>query len=231
MTKLMLQLPLNVQLDDSSTFENYFVAGNQQVSARLQSLIQQNGDLMFVWGASESGKTHLAQALCNQFDSANLSAAYLPLDNKELIPEILNGMSSMSLVCLDNLDAIVGQSDWETAIFDLYNNIKLEGNRLVIFSSSAPSQMAIGLADLSSRLTAMEIYKLVSLDEPQKILFFQQRAENRGIEITDEVASFVLSRHSRSVTDLIELLDLIDHSTIALKRKVTIPLIKEIVNL
>jgi DnaA-homolog protein len=227
----MLQLPLNVQLDDSSKFENYFVAGNQQVSSRLQSLINGGGEFVFVWGALESGKTHLAQALCNQFDLANLSAVYLPLDNKQLMPEILNGMSVMELVCLDNVNAIEGQLDWETAIFDLYNNIKTEGNSLVIFSRTPPSQMLLKLADLSSRLTAMEVYKLMSLDEPQKISFFQQRAENRGIEITDEVARFVLSRHSRSVKDLIELLDLIDHSTIALKRRVTIPLIKEIVNL
>jgi len=227
----MLQLPLNVQLDDSSTFENYFVAGNLQVSSRLQSLDKNNGELIFVWGSSESGKTHLAQALCNQFDSTSSSAVYLPLDNEQLMPEILNGMSSMDLVCLDNIDAIEGNAGWETAIFDLYNNIKMEGNSLVMFGSSAPNQMLIQLADLSSRLAAMEVYKLVSLDEQQKISFFQQRAENRGIEITDEVASFVLSRHSRSVTDLIDLLDLIDHSTIALKRRVTIPLIKEIVTL
>lgn len=226
----MLQLPLNVQLDDSSTFDNYFIADNQQVYLRLQSLIKNTADFIFCWGASESGKTHLAQALCHLFDSNGLSAVYLPLENSQLTPDVLQGMSCMDLVCLDDINAIEGNSEWESALFDLYNNMKLENKSLVIFSSSAPSQLQIQLADLSSRLSAMEIYKILSLDDQQKLAFFQRRAANRGIELSEEVARYILTRQSRSVSDLIELLALIDHSSIALKRKVTIPLIKEIIS-
>lgn len=224
----MLQLPLNVHLDDSARFDNYFVDGNQQLIERLMTLTQHPGDFIFVWGAVQTGKTHLAQALCHQFDANHLSAVYLPLDNPALTPDVLQGLSCLDLVCLDNLDTIKNKAEWEQAIFDLYNNLKMEEKCLVIFADSPPLQSGIRLADLKSRLTAMEVYKLNMLDDQQKQAFFQQRAANRGIEINSEVARFLLSRQSRSVTDLIELLDQIDRSSIALQRKVTIPLIKEI---
>lgn len=224
----MLQLPLNVQLDDYARFDNYFTDGNQQLIERLKNLNNHPGDFIFIWGAGESGKTHLAQALCHQFDANNLAAVYLPLDNDQLTPEILSGLSCLDLVCLDNLESIEGDENWEKAIFDLYNNLKIEDKCLVAFSSQAPVQSAIKLADLKSRLTAMEIYKVDALDDLQKCAFFQQRAANRGIDISDDVARFLLSRRSRSVADLVKLLDQIDRSTIALQRKVTIPLLKEI---
>jgi len=227
----MLQLPLNVLLDDTARFDNFFTGANQQLNFRLQSLIDNPGEFIFVWGSSESGKTHLAQAVCRQFGENNKSAVYLPLDNIALTPEVLLGLSCMDLVCLDNVNAVSQSAEWQQALFDLYNNLKLDNKNLLLFSSAAPNQLALTLADLLSRFTAMEIYKLDSLDDQQKLVFFQQRAANRGIDVSAEVVHFLLARQSRSISDLIKMLDQIDLSSIALKRKVTIPLVKEIFNL
>ncbi len=225
----MLQLPLNVQLDDSATFDNFYTV-NEQLCFRLKNLVneQEQGDFIYVWGAEQTGKTHLAQAVCHYFDENNQSAVYLPLSNSQLSPDVLNGMDCMDLVCLDDLEAVLSDSYWQHAIFNLYNNLKLNNKKLLILTSGAPTHCLIELADLQSRLCAMEIYKLESLSDLQKQDFLQQRANNRGFEISNEIARFILSRKGRSIADLVDVLDKIDESSIALKRKVTIPLIKEI---
>jgi len=228
---LMLQLPLNIQLDDSAQFDNFFVGGNQQLVARLESTVRSRGDLLYIWGARQSGKTHLAQALCHQFDLENKSAVYLPLGNSDLPAGIVEGLGEMDLVCVDDLDQVESDPDWEEKLFDLYNQLKENNACLLVLSSSSPANSNVQLPDLRSRLSAMEVYKIEALDDEQKFSLFQKRAANRGLEISDEVAHFLLARQSRSVENLIQILEKIDHSSIALKRKVTIPLVKEIFNL
>ena len=121
----MLQLPLNVQLDDFSRFSNFYAADNEQLCEVLSLFNQTNDNFIFIWGASQTGKTHLAHALCHHLSQFDSQADYLPLDNSSLNVDILEGMSCMDTVILDNFDAITGDRDWEVAVFDLYNNASI----------------------------------------------------------------------------------------------------------
>ena len=227
----MLQLPLNVHLDDSAKFNNFYPQGNLQLVTRLQQIKGQSEEFIFVWGASQTGKTHLAQALCHQANQCQLSLAYLPLENEQLDPLVLEGLGIMDLVCIDNLDKVIGLPAWELGLFNLYNQLKAERKSLVIFSHAVPSSLPVELADLQSRLSAMEVYKLEGLQDEQKVDLFKQRAANRGLDIPEEVIRFIFSRHSRSLTDLMSILARLDRSSIVLQRKITIPLVKEILAL
>ena len=77
----------------------------------------------------------------------------------------------------------------------------------------------------------MEIYKLEGLDDDQRIEFVISTAAHKGLEIAQDVAQFLLSRSSREVSDLIKIIDLLDTQSIAHKRKVTIPFVKNILSL
>lgn len=224
----MLQLPLKVQLDDSARLDNFISLDNQQLLDKLCSLNKNSGEFIYIWGAKETGKTHLAQALCQHLNQHKQLSAYLPFDNKELSPEILEGMAVMDLVCIDNLQAAIEEPSWQLALFNLYNGLKNDNKSLVIFGDTPPNQLTIELADLLSRLNAMEVYKLASLSEEQKFQIFCSRASQRGLDISTEVAKYIFSRQSRSMVDLIQLLEKLDQSSIALKRKITIPLVKQI---
>lgn len=227
----MYQLPLNIKLDDSATFANFFAGKHQQLIVRLNQVVMGPPEFFFVWGGEACGKTHLAQALCHDFDLAGKNSVYLPLCNPELTPAVLEGLDFFDLVVLDNLQAVLTSDVWQLGLFNLYNNLKLADKSLVIFANNSPSELLLSLADLKSRLTAMEIYKLDLADDADKLKIFQLRASNRGFEITDEVGNFLLTRKKRCLSELIALLDQIDHSTIRMQRKVTIPLLKQLFNL
>ena len=53
------------------------------------------------------------------------------------------------------------------------------------------------------------------------------RAHARGIELTDDVLAFILHRASRDMAELFEYLQRLDTISLAEKRRVTIPFIKE----
>lgn len=49
---------------------------------------------------------------------------YVPLDKRAyFVPEVLDGMEQLALVCIDNIECIAGDEEWEMAIFNLYNRI------------------------------------------------------------------------------------------------------------
>ena len=58
----------------------------------------------------------------------------------------------------------------------------------------------------------------------------QLRAKGRGMEMSDEVAKFILSRAPRDTNDLFHLLDHLDDASLQQQRKLTIPFVKDVLS-
>lgn len=229
MTPIADQLTLGVQLKDSASFANFYPGDNQEALQGLMALARQpDPGLIFLWGREGVGKSHLLQALCHEVGSVGDSVVYLPLgDTSAIAPEMLAGLESMSLVCLDDLHSVAGNAAWEEALFHLYNRIQLRGGRLVITADATPSSLAIRLADLSSRLTHALIYHLQCLNDEQKGYALQQRATFRGFALPEEVLAYLLKRCSREMNELFDLFDQLDQASLTAKRRLTIPFVRD----
>ena len=160
MSVLTQQTTLNVRLPNPPTFANYCVGDNQAAVQKLQSdvdhPVQQAlpyHQLTYLWGASGVGCTHLLQAMCYQADRTGQTAVYLPLrEGLTLTPAALAGLETLTWVCLDDIDAIAGDPNWERAVFHLYNRLYEQAHRLVVTAKMSPSEIPIQLPDLKSRL-------------------------------------------------------------------------------
>jgi len=225
------QLPLEVTLDDHSTFDNFFVSdANRQLvdylTANDGSLRQQYTCL---WGSEGAGCTHLLQAICHQVDAQSGSAFYFPLQNlHEYSPEIFEGLEGFSLVCLDDVQGMAGNAEWELALFSLFNRLRENGTQLVIAANASPRQMPIHLPDLQSRLQSGVVFQVHGLDDSDKLLALQLRARQRGFELPDEVAAYVLQRNDRRMSCLFDFLDQLDQHSLEKQRRITIPLVREL---
>ncbi len=227
----MFQLPLDIRLDDAAQLENFYAGENRQLVQRLSELAHQSSQFYFVWGLSGAGKSHLAQAVCRQLSEQHKAAVYLPLNNQQLAPEVLHGLEFADLVCLDSLQSVAGDASWEEALFDLFNRIKLSDKNLVIMSQPPLKDLEINLADLVSRLSSMEIYKLNSISDSHQLEFIKKLAQYRGLEIPTEVANFLIVRTDRNVKQLVNMINLLDQQSLAHQRKITIPFVKQILSL
>ena len=112
-----IQLPLGIKLRDEATFANYFHGPNQAVVAAVRDFADLQSEpqdtCLLLWGADGSGRSHLLQAACHAVAEVDGLAMYLPLDElAQEPPALLDGMESVELLCLDQLDAIVGRADW-----------------------------------------------------------------------------------------------------------------------
>jgi len=222
------QLTLAVQLRDEATLENFLAApAVQPLLGALRGLLAPAGeDMLFLHGADGSGKSHLLQACCHL---AGAGALYLPLAELVQYPpeEVLQGVEALDLVCLDDVHSVLGNDSWELALFNLYNRALQQNCKLLIAANAAPRALAVELADLRSRLSWGVVFRLASADDEDKAAILQFRASRRGLSLSAEVASYIVSRAPRAMGQLLKLLDTLDQASLAEQRALSIPFVKQ----
>ncbi len=220
------QLPLQLTLRDNATFSNFYSGENATAVHVLQA---EDEPVVFLAGGSGTGKTHLLQAVCHAAQHTKLKSAYVPLQQPELTPVVLQGLDDFDVVCLDDLDSILGNPEWERAIFNLFNGLRAAQSRLVLSAAQVPGQLSTRLSDLASRLSWGPVFQLRPLDDAGKRTALQMRASSRGLELPDEVTDFVLRRCARDPRSLFDLLDRLDTASLAAQRRLTIPFVRELI--
>lgn len=223
----MSQLALPLRLADHAAFGSFFDAGNESLVATLVDLAEGRGRQgCWLYGAPATGKTHLLQAVCERSGDRSI---YVPLGKLvEAGPEILQGLASRELVCLDDIEAVAGSADWELALFDLCNQVFDTDGVLIVAAATSPRECPIELPDLQSRLVRLPTFRVGALDELQRAQALQLRARYRGLELPDETAQFLMKRSRRDMASLYELLDRLDAEALRAKRRLTIPFVKEV---
>ena len=227
------QLNLALSLPDDALFDNFLVTPG---SARLQVIeeLKRCSDKLhftstLVWGACGSGLTHLLQATCHEALRKGQSIQYLALDELIDFParEILQGLNSCQLVCIDNIHKVVGEPAWEEALFHLFNAVMDAQGQLVMSSEAAPRNLAFQLADLKSRLTASTVFQLPDYSDDEKAEIVQYRANIIGLHFSNEALSFLMNRAPRDLHSLLKHLHRLDSYTLQYQSKPTIPLMKK----
>jgi len=227
-----IQLPLGVRLRDDATFANYYPGANAAALGYVERMCETDADwaenLIYLWGAPGIGRSHLLQAACLRMEQFGGRAVYLPLDAVAMYgPQLLDNLERCDLVCIDEVDLVAGHPTWEEALFHLFNRLRDAGRRLLLSASAPPREVPIKLPDLKSRLTLALVFQLHGLSDEDKLRALQLRASRRGLHLTDEVGRFILTRGSRSMNSLFELLEQLDHASLQAQRKLTIPFLKE----
>lgn len=223
----MSQLALPLRLDDHAVFASFLAHGNEALIATLRTLAdEQTGQGCWLWGAPATGKTHLLQAVC---DRAGDRSVYVPLEALvEAGPGVLEGLASRELVCIDDVDRVLGDAAWEGALFTLFNDLQDSGGQMIVAASAAPREMPVELADLASRMSRLAVFQVRALDDEQRVAALQLRAGHRGIELPDETARFMIRRSRRDMASLYELLDKLDLEALRAQRRLTVPFVRDV---
>ncbi len=228
-----VQLSLGVSLQDDATFDNFLLTDTNRLAVTaLRAFSRGEGENNLVlWGAQGAGLTHLAKACC-QAAACHTGARvrFLPLSLlAEKAPDgVLADTGRADMVCLDDLGLIGGKPEWEEALFHLFNRLKDGGRRLLLTCHASPASLPLQLADLKSRVLGGVVYHLQALADEDKARALQMRALARGMELSDEVVRYILSRAPRNTHQLFAMLNQLDDASLQQQRRLTIPFVKQI---
>ena len=225
----MRQLPLGVRLADRALFESFLPGPNAEALAHARAVAHGEAHgATWVCGPSGAGKSHLLQAICAAA-GARGRASYLPLAQvAPLGAGVLDGLAQLGCLCVDDLERVVGESEWERALFALLREIEEAGGALVVAAREPPALLAWSLPDLGSRFAAGAVLALRALDEAEQHAALELRARLRGLELPAETWRWLRRRYPRDMRRLYELLDTLDEAALAAQRRLTVPFIRDV---
>ena len=229
------QLIFPFQINQKASFDSFFCSpDNQNLMTRLADIaISQDANELIIHGEKGSGKSFLMQAICNELSSSEKRFAFIPMKKAVNIGvEIFQNLGSLDTVCIDDLQLTFANQEWETALFNLINECQQSNCSLILsLGGTQPVEESIVLPDLLSRIKRMEFLALHAVQDElfnKAIVFVAQQLE---IKIDNAELEFLLKHQTRVFSLLVENIITLDKQAASLKRKITIPLIKETLNI
>jgi len=194
-----MQLILDIAPAVEPDFDNYVAGPNAEALKRVRDLANNSlkEAVLYLWGEPGSGRTHLLQSA---------------------------GKANPDLVIADDVDKL--DEPAQQRLFAAINAAREGAPAVLAAGSQPPAQLALR-EDVRTRLAWGLVYQLKPLSDADKALHLRAEARRRGLRLSDEVVGYLLTRLPRDLPSLNSVLDALDRYSLAAKRPVTLPLIRE----
>lgn len=228
---MMQQLVLELAPPAAPTLENFFSGPNEGAVAALRNaLADPEGErVVYLFGESGSGKTHLLRAAVREAASAGCTALYVGAPHTLLSSppgEHMTGKDALDcdLLAVDDIERLDLVS--QAALFDAFNTLRSGRGRL--FGAGALPATELPLReDLRTRVGSGLSLRLAPLNDEQKAAALTWHAAARGLRLAPEIVEYVLTHCGRDMGTQIAVLDALDRHSLEHKRPVTLPLLRE----
>ena len=225
----MGQLPLALRLNRHASFDSFVSGKNLAAVLHVKAVAAaERAESVWLTGAVHTGKSHLLAAACRAASDKGLQPMYLAVD-AAADPGVLRDLDSVDLLALDDLQHAAGSQDWEAMLFSVID-ARLQRGGLLMAAERSPRDCGFELPDLVSRASAASVYRLIPLNDGGLLQAVSQQAALRGLELEDAAASYLLQRVGRDLGALMDWLDRIDHFALAAQRRITIPLLRQVID-
>ena len=211
------QLVLDLPHRPAQGREDFLVAAcNEDAVSWIDRWPDWQGGSLALYGATGSGKSHLAEVWRARSGGVLIDASDLTVS---AVPEIARA----GAVILNHADA-VGE---EVALLHLINLLRQDGGFLLCLSDEAPGRWNTQLADLRSRLIAMQSVGIAEPDDHLLGAVMLKLLSDRQLRVPLEVISFLVARIERSFAAARTMVVMLDRLAAGEMRPLTIALARK----
>ena len=215
----MKQIPLAIGAEPARTFENFLPGPNAAAVAHLQ-LLRPGAPPVYLWGPPGSGKSHLLHAAIERAQQQGESTAWF----EAALPTPWQAPEHCDWIVLDDCQAL--DEAQQQAAFALFVDAGAQGAVVLAAGSVPPVDLGVR-EDLRTRLGWGHVFALAPLAEPEVRSALRREADRRGTFLGDEVMDYLLTRFARDLKHLMAQIDRLDEFSLATKRAITVPLLKQ----
>ena len=222
----MNQLGLPISLNSSMLLEN-FVANEELLRLINQLFLNQKSSELYIYGASGSGKTHVLQGAVLKFLADDKNALYI--DCSDSLPEhLVEFIDQISLISFDNVHLIAKEN--EEIFFDLFNRARQSEVNILVSGDSLPVELRV-MKDIKTRLSLTAVFKLEELNDELTVMVIDSQMIERNLKIDSKVYKYLFKNVSRDLKKLLSTLDDLDQASLQSKKPISIPFVREFLNL
>jgi chromosomal replication initiation ATPase DnaA len=204
--------------------EDFLVADdNREAHAWLERWPHWPSSVLVVHGPPGCGKTHLLHVFL-----ARTGGMPLTLPDLES-GQIVARLDAAPAWALDDAERHLGPAHQE-ALLHAYNRICETKRHLLLTAREPPARWPVGLADLGSRLRATPAAGIRSPGDPLMRAVLVKLFADRQLQVDDGVLTYVLSHMERTFDAARSIVARIDETALHGHRRITIALVREVLN-
>jgi len=221
----ILELPLNEfyinksdNLNPRYTFDTFVIGSfNSLAYAAAQAALERSGIVynpLFIYGDTGRGKTHLIQAIGNQFKKQYPGRKAFYLTSEKFVVDYTDSVQAgtanrfkdkyrqYDLLIMDDVQFLSKKDKTQEELFHLFNALH-DTNKQIIFSSDrAPAAIPDIAERLKGRLASGMAIDIGEPDMESRMAIVRRKAASHGVMLSDEVVEHVATSLSGSIREL-----------------------------
>ena len=220
-----LELPLSEfyinksdNLNPRYTFDTFIIGSfNNLAHAAAQATLQRPGisyNPLFIYGATGRGKTHLIQAIGNQFKKQYPGRKVFYLTSEKFAVDYTDAVQAgtanrfkdkyrqYDLLIMDDVQFLSKKDKTQEELFHLFNTLH-DTNKQIIFSSDrAPTAIPDIAERLKGRLASGMAVDIGEPDPESRMAIVRKKSALQGILLSDDVVEYVATSMTGSIREL-----------------------------
>jgi chromosomal replication initiator protein len=224
-TRGALELPLEEfyinksdNLNPRYTFDTFIIGSfNNLAYAAAQAALERPGityNPLFIYGETGRGKTHLIQAIGNNFKKQYPGRKVFYLTSEKFVVDYTDAVQAgtanrfkdkyrqYDLLIMDDVQFLSKKEKTQEELFHLFNALH-DTNKQIVFSSDRAPIAIPDIADrLKGRLASGMAVDIGEPDMESRMAIVQKKSALHGVMLSDEVIEFVATSMSGSIREL-----------------------------
>lgn len=209
----------DTNLNPKYTFANFIVgSANELAHAAALAVVQDVGtkyNPLFIYGGVGLGKTHLLQAIGNEFHAkygSKKKTRYVTSEKftdelvnaigKHSLDEFKNKFRHLDLLLIDDIQFVSGKEKTQEELFHTFNTL-YEKNRQIVFTSDRPPKAIPSIEErLRSRFEGGMIVDIGYPDFETRMAILQSKMRSADIQIDEKILEFIATKISKNIREL-----------------------------
>ena len=217
MNQLIFKFPFSKRYFE----QDFFISSNNFSAFKLiESWPVWPGKWLNIFGASGSGKTHLAKILEKKINKIKL------IDAENIDNKILKNLGKLECLIIDNFNNNID----EELLYSILNQSKQLENYVLINSICPIKDFKINLKDLKSRVDSFIFIGIeLPTDDLLQVIISKTLSDNQ-INISPKISNFIINNVERSYEKMFKFLKEVDELSLSTGKSININLIKKVLD-
>ena len=213
-------------LNPKHRLDNFVVGENSKLAYNACLAVVKNPTVynpLFIFGSSGLGKTHLMQAVGNEFFKVLISGR---------IQHFRDTFRALDVLLLDDIQFFEkvfgrGEGTVEEEFFHTFNKLQELGKQIIMISDKSPKEIKNLSKRLESRFLSGLTVEIQSPGYETRMMILKNMAKAQGIEIDDSILEYISDSLDTNVRELEGTLTNLNARAKLLDEQITLELVQE----
>lgn len=194
-------------LNKKFSFDNFIQGNNNRYVFEAAKLVSSKAGIeynpLYIYGSVGIGKTHILQAIGNNYLEINKNAKVLYIDGSGFRDEYIHGLQikkpdifkkkykSLDMFLLDDLQLLESAQETSKELFEIFQTLDNAGKQMVFVSDKPPKELRNIEARLKNRF---ERSLILSIEPPQyetRLAIIERKIKDLNTSINEEIMKYM----------------------------------------